>query len=133
MVKSNTAKRQHQRKLDLESKGLCIVCTKPTLSSKKMCFSCLQKGREARKSRIFRGLCASCNNPINRTNRKYCDLHLQRQKDMYQLEKIQVYDHYGRQCVCCGEKCQQFLSIYLLAFVLFLFKELSHLDKNLVL
>ncbi len=52
--------------------------------------------RDARKPYI-RGVCRNCYN--------------QRTRENWKKIKTQIFDHYGWECKCCGEKIKEFLSL----------------------
>jgi hypothetical protein len=65
------------------------------------------------------GLCRNCPQPIINGSAIFCKYHQDkdriqgRKKSKLAILKLknECLDHYGRECVCCGEKIVQFLTI----------------------
>ena len=87
---------------------------------RKLCVRCLTRAKQLRDERVASGKCNNCSRQAQ-VGKKRCEVcsesankrakeskaHL-RNADRYR--KV-VFDHYGRKCVCCGERETKFLTI----------------------
>ena len=66
-------------------------------------------------SRIEDGLCPLCGEKPENSQRKTCENCREKigtkQKSRYLTQRIKVFQHYGKECSCCGEKEVEFLAI----------------------
>jgi hypothetical protein len=56
------------------------------------------------------GLCYKCNSPTIK-GLTHCEKHLKEGRDRWKQIRIEVLNHYGNKCACCGETTPEFLSI----------------------
>ncbi len=60
----------------------------------------------------FRCVCLNCKRLYsNEHYLKNKDMYRKSRRDWYQRLKINIFEHYGSTCVCCGEKRKEFLAL----------------------
>lgn len=104
-VRENTkCRRAKYKKL-----GICRECGKqPARPGRTDCVGCNQKNRNRVNSRFAEGLC-SCGKHKSAPGGKLCEDCKQRQRRETAALREEMFEHYGRACVCCGEKRYEFL------------------------
>lgn len=130
----NGSERQKKHREKLMAEGRCCRCGKPNTTNpgKTKCKACMAfvatKNEVAKNEAYAKGLCKKCKKRPFIQGQKWCEvcrdghktwwktsnyrqrnkiLDRQRRKD----RKIRIFDHYGNECACCGEKEPYFLSI----------------------
>lgn len=96
------------------------TCNNIPENGRKICRRCLDRAARKRKERIAKGLCSNCNKPAviglkrcgpcGAWRQEYQKARKSSLQAHYRYQNI-VYDYYGRQCVCCGEKNEMFLTL----------------------
>lgn len=93
--------------------NLCINCGNLSEKKRVYCKKCLMKS--AKKNKKYRddfrekGMCTKCGGNLAATNRKRCQSCLDRIKEKRQQDKNEVFNYYGKICICCGESHMSFL------------------------
>lgn len=124
-----------KRRKKLKQAGLCVICRKPSVKNKTMCYSCAKKQGDYRKqrriNRFDKGLCTCCGKNSPMPDKKRCkECHDRRLEWMdtdiakaYQISykprnlklriqrKRNAINQYGGKCFCCGESDIRFLTI----------------------
>jgi hypothetical protein len=99
-----------------KANGMCVRCGKlEPIPGKVLCEKCHAKNvvkntrnYEARKNK---GVCTDCKSPNLITDSIKCPDCNEKARDRNKKIKLDVLKAYGNQCVCCGEKQYEFLSL----------------------
>lgn len=105
-------------RIDMKTRGLCTRCGKRPLSTGTSCQECSEKRTQNKITegtrRRLTGLCASCGK-APRTYRSLCGrcnkIMQARKQKQYRELRVQVLDHFGNKCGCCGESHRAFLNV----------------------
>lgn len=125
--KEDQHKRHIKRYSRRKEQNKCVDCEKPSVKNKTMCQTCLdRRASNQMMSRIQAeevGLCSQCkkNVPIRGKRCEDCKKkrnewhassdYKKRYEKIRAQNRIDVIDHYGGKCVCCGETELHFLAI----------------------
>ena len=94
--------------------GQCWDCQKPATGGTNRCEECAERVRQQsaarRSARRVQGKCIICGKDM-RTSRSCCADCTARQSNRNHRFRDAVLDHYGRECVCCGESEVLFLCL----------------------
>lgn len=120
LASSKSNKRLRERR---KTRRSCTDCGAPHLTDGVRCDSCqvkqnrsnrkyLQKKREWAKKE---GICTACRKLPIKEGRKRCgpclEAQLARTREYSRAMRRRALDHYGRECVCCGETEVRFLTL----------------------
>lgn len=108
---------QKQQRTIHISNGGCITCGKPPAPGSVTCTNCTTRATNATLRRYnsnkSQNICPFCGRELDgkfRCNSCHAD-HLQRGKARWHQQRLIVLEHYGGECVCCGENDYEFLEI----------------------
>jgi len=110
IAKAKSRDRRERRK----NSGKCVNCgVRSPRAGRVRCAVCAKSqqrnSNERRAAWREAGLCPTCTTPVE--TGVYCLGCKAKKVERYQRQKSQVFDHYGRKCVCCGETREYFLQI----------------------
>jgi hypothetical protein len=100
--------------------GICTQCASPQLVPGCFrCQKCIDKHKKhekkARLKRAESGFCSRCGKKEPRPGRTTCEScsvkESAKSKRQFAAGRLSVLEHYGNQCVCCGETNKKYLQI----------------------
>lgn len=100
------------KRLKAESAGFCNKCCfrRPVIDGKR-CQVCRNQHNAAKAKKILRGLCSGC--CVNKAEAGYktCTACLGKSRSATRQIWLQIVEHYGGCCACCGEREIVFLTV----------------------
>lgn len=111
--------REHQadRRSNHIAEGSCITCGKSPMPGTITCAECAKRATDATMrryaSRKKDGVCPFCGETVDDKSRcAVChQKHLNNNIRQWKERRLGVLEHYGNQCVCCGESTYEFLEM----------------------
>lgn len=125
-IDKKARKKQYENK---KSSGLCISCENPAMLNKTRCQNCLDSNaltqKEKREKFELNNQCSQCGKDLPIDNKgKRCDDCIEMRNEWYiesgykermalirNEDFLQVLDHYGTKCMCCGQDEPMFLTV----------------------
>jgi hypothetical protein len=118
-----SAEQRKQVRTARKAAGLCVHCGKvAAMPACNNCTACAEKlraghtisGQKARAKRRAAGLCPKCGKPPAK-GKKLCAACVRKScaenKELQQRVRLEVLEHYGNKCACCGEPELEFLQM----------------------